>query len=194
MSGVVATWLWCLVIPSTHHVKAAFSSERRLFAFIRPAAQSLATEIVLSFRGGEASKAAVEDEDESERESEDEGEPEEEPEVQVAVDEENVKLDASLAASALKKTVRAQVKVAETVTATAKKAVSSKLKKKRSLLKALHVPYLIRASLNPFTLWKMTVAYWASLVNLDYLKKVCQNHGSMYVCGCILKFLYFCYY
>jgi hypothetical protein len=48
----------------------------------------------------------------------------------------------------------------------------TKKKKKSSVLKMLHVPYIIGACLNPITLFKMTKGFWVSLFDLDYLKQV----------------------
>ena len=44
-------------------------------------------------------------------------------------------------------------------------------KKTSSSRKLLRLPYVIKAFLNPFTVFAMTKAYWASLFNLNYLKK-----------------------
>lgn len=89
-------------------------------------------------------------------------------------DEDESKMDPKLTKSAISSTTKVQAKK----TSAAKEAVSAKLKnpKKQSggLLKALKVPYFVRACMNPFTVVAMTKAYFASLFNLDYLKEVCR--------------------
>ena len=89
-------------------------------------------------------------------------------------DEDETELDPKLTKAAMKSTTKSQSKRA----AATKQAVSSKLKtktykkKQGGLLKALKVPYIIRACMNPFTVFAMTRAYFASLFNLNYLKEV----------------------
>jgi hypothetical protein len=90
--------------------------------------------------------------------------------------------DAKMAKSALQATQKSKAKQ----TANVKKVMSAELKaapsKKRAsssshnLLKLLHVPYIVRATINPITLFRMTRAYFASLFNLNYLKEV-RNMG-----------------
>lgn len=120
-----------------------------------------------AFRGGDSSTVLDSDgeydfdvDDSDIDESEDESEDEEES-------------TSKLLASAKKATTKAQTKK----TATAKKAINSGLaeaatkpaKKKKSMLR---LPYIVRACANPFTLLAMTKAYFASLFNLEYAKKV----------------------
>jgi hypothetical protein len=82
-------------------------------------------------------------------------------------------------------TVKASTKSKTQKAAAAKEAVNvnlmstsatshtkTKKKKKSSILKMLHVPYIIGACLNPITLFKMTKGFWVSLFDLDYLKQV----------------------
>lgn len=73
----------------------------------------------------------------------------------------------SLASSTMKKLDRKNV-------ASVKKEVASKLakssKKKRSTSFTIF-PYIVRASMNPFTFIVMVKSYWMSLFDLDYLKK-----------------------
>jgi hypothetical protein len=65
----------------------------------------------------------------------------------------------------------------------AKKAVGSALastkpqKKKSSVAKLFKMPYIVGACLNPFTMLSMIKGYWASLVDLNYLK---ENVVSVY--------------
>ena len=59
-------------------------------------------------------------------------------------------------------------------------AAVKKTKKKRRLLS---IPYVLKAFLNPFTVFAMTRGYFASLVNIDYLKEVrYRSYVYMYVC------------
>lgn len=74
-----------------------------------------------------------------------------------------------------KSTRKAAAKSKSKKAAFVKKAVSSGLsetkptKQSASLLQILHVPYILRACLNPFTFLTMTKAYFVSLFNIDYL-------------------------
>lgn len=123
----------------------------------------------------------MEKEDEEEEEEEELSESEE-------VEAEEVSLDASLAAAALKSSSKMKAKAASSKVQTAKKAVNTQLMsessstaaktsttatkppKKKSSSKLFHLPYIVRALLNPRTVWAMTRAYWASLFDLDYLQ------------------------
>jgi len=114
----------------------------------------------LSVRGG--AKRVYDEEDEYDSDVDEyDSETEEEEEQRVA----------KLSKSARKAATKVKTKKA----AVTEKAVSASLsqskpkKQKTSLLKALHVPYIIRACLNPFTFLAMTKAYFASLFNIDYL-------------------------
>jgi len=101
-------------------------------------------------------------EDESEMESEDEEED-----------------DAPLASSLKKKTSRATLAAAleaqtvkkskKTVNASLLKSQPPKRKKSGGLVKK--IPYIIRACMNPFTVFAMTKAYFASLFDIAYLEK-----------------------
>jgi len=86
-------------------------------------------------------------------------------------EEEEHKFDPVLTKSAIKSISKNKDKKA-TLT---KKTLSSKLRVKKKtrggILKLLKVPYIIRVSLNPVTLFSMTKAYFASFFSLDYLKK-----------------------
>lgn len=89
-------------------------------------------------------------------------------------EEEEEELDPTLAKSAQAKAASVKTKMAkEAVKAAVSASVAPKKKKKSSssLLSFLHLPYIIKACMNPFTLMKMTRAYFASLVQLDYLKE-----------------------
>jgi len=123
---------------------------------------------LLRIRGGEST--ALDDDDEEDDYSEEE--------------EDDEELDASLAASAVKATVKGKKKQTNSKIKKAKSAVNKELaakatktekvaaKKKHKSSSTFRVPYIIRACLNPMTIVKMTTAYWASLFKLDYLKQV----------------------
>lgn len=120
--------------------------------------------VALVVRGG-ATTATSEDEDIEFESSEDEAVEEE------SEDESEDELDPKLAKSAQAKVASVKTKVAKAAVQAAV-AASIKPKAKKSsggLLKLLHIPYIIRACINPFTFIKMTRAYFGSLVQLDYL-------------------------
>jgi len=113
-------------------------------------------------RGG---ATMVDDEYDEDEYDEYDSESEEEEEVVVVK-----KKKTSLAKSAVKASTKAKVKK----TAASKKVVNSAISKKKtstSILKKLHVPYIIRACLNPFMFAAMTKGYFASLFNLNYMKE-----------------------
>jgi hypothetical protein len=91
-----------------------------------------------------------------------------------------------LAASAVKSSQKStKVQVAAVM---AKTKVVHKRKKRRtkSLLAALSVPYVLRAFLNPFTVFAMTRCYFASLFNIHYMTDVSTYcAGSTYCHGCV---------
>jgi len=137
-----------------------FVERRAPSAFVRR--QGVGCSPAILVRGGARLSAEDDDEDEYDIDlDEDEYDSEAEEEAEI------VQLSKSTVAAVAK----AKSKKAEVV----KKAVSASLSqtkpKKRSvsLLKALHVPYIVRACLNPFTFFSMTKAYFASLFNIDYL-------------------------
>ena len=116
--------------------------------------------LLQSLRGGASKIEEEEDESESEEEESDEEEEEED----------------TLLASTVKATSKAQLKR----TATAKKAINSGLAETASATTTKSVtkkksgfklPYILRAFLNPLTVFAMTKAYWASLFDLNYGKK-----------------------
>jgi hypothetical protein len=120
-------------------------------------------------RGG----AEVDDEDDSLAEGDDvDSADEEDIEDEAEEKEEEKKLDPKLTKSAMLSTTKVQSKKA----AATKEAMSATLKvkkstKKGSFMKALQLPYFVRACMNPFTVLAMTRAYFASLFNLNYLKE-----------------------
>jgi len=102
-------------------------------------------------------------------------------------EEEDEKIDAKLTASAMKSSYKAKAKLQAKKSAKIKEAVSSKLssssssktkktvaakkKSKSSSSSMFRVPYIMRALINPFTVFAMTRAFWVSLFNLDYPPK-----------------------
>jgi hypothetical protein len=127
--------------------------------------------LVATPRGGAVQNSDDESEDDESIEEQAEDTDDEEVENQTAI-------DAALAASAAKSAAKARARKVAQASSASKKAVNAKLfasapKKKKSsgLTKTLHVPYLLRALMNPFTAFAMTRAFWASLFNLDYLKQ-----------------------
>jgi len=134
----------------------------------------------LTQQAGEAETTEDEDEEESEDDEEEVEELinslEEEEEGESEQEEDDV--DAKLAAATLLKTSKSKLKQEATKMASLKEVVNTKMaetkpvpvQKKRNVMKLLRVPYIIRACCNPFTIFSMSKAYWASLFNLDYLK------------------------
>lgn len=114
----------------------------------------------VTLRGGAAAAAAV-IEDEIEFESSDEDLDDEEDE------DEEEELDPKLAKATQQKAATIRTKIAKQAVASAVKP--QKKKSSSSLMSLIHIPYIIKACLNPFTFVKMTKAYWSSLVNLEYL-------------------------
>jgi hypothetical protein len=160
--------IWAVAISA---ILALMAQEGDAFIVRKPA-------LVAAFSVGRGG-ATVSVEDETiltteEEESEDETVAEEEEEEEKEKEEEIVDT-AKLAASTVSAAAKTKSKVEATKKASIKTEVNKKListkKKKNSLMKLLHIPYILKASLNPLTLFAMTKAYWASLFNLDYLKK-----------------------
>jgi hypothetical protein len=123
-------------------------------------------------RGG----AEVEDDDEDVEDEDVEGEDvhddTDDEKEEKAEKEEGQKMDPKLTKSAMLSTIKMYTKKA----AETKEVVSTSLKvkkstKKGSFIKALELPYFVRACMNPFTVFAMTRAYFASLFNLNYLKE-----------------------
>jgi hypothetical protein len=95
-------------------------------------------------------------------------------------EEEELELDPKLAKAAIQSTAKAQTRKSIAT----KEAVSSSLKikkpkRKGSIKKAFTVPYVIRAFMNPFTVFAMTRAYFGSLFNLNFMneqvRSVCHD-------------------
>jgi len=112
-------------------------------------------------------------EDESEYDYEDESE-----ELSEDEEVEEVK-QKTLSASTLSAIEKTKNKKAAEATSKSKAAVNASLQKSKpkkkkpsvSLLKKLRVPYIVRACLNPLTVFSMTRAYFASLFNINYMEE-----------------------
>jgi hypothetical protein len=175
--ALVASLVAILLLALPVHAR---SSQR--IAFVAP--RQVPTSALLVARGG--ATAVDEDDEELEDEEEDFSEDEEEEEKRLEAE----LAVAKLAAATRKKTLKKKSQKAATKKASVKKvlkagltkekpvkkalkekpAVTKQEKKKGGILKFLRLPYIVRACLNPFTVFAMTKAYWASLCNLNYGK------------------------
>ena len=165
---------WAAFVCAILALVAQEVSSKAFAARTRPALVSSPFSVA---RGG-ATVSAEEDTLTTITDEEEESEDEEEDEI--VAEEKVVKTaGAKLAAATVSATTKAKAKVAAANKASIETEVNKKLaststnkkKKSKSLAKMLHIPYILRACLNPITLFAMTKAYWASLMNLDYLKK-----------------------
>jgi hypothetical protein len=160
---------------------------------------------LLNIRGG-SSKAVDKDEEEEESATDvnNDGEEVEEEEEEEEDDKQEEEFDASLAAATVKSSTKTKIKDESSKATAAKNSLNEKLtqaataatgaikihattpKKKKSknvgILEIIHVPYILRACLNPLIFFSMTKSYWASLFSLDYppkvrlLKSPCSTH------------------
>lgn len=141
-----------------------------LTAVTRHASSSFAVrDTLLELRGGDdaSSAAALEveidvDDIESSDEEEDENEEEE---------EEEPKLDPKLARSTQSAVSKAKARAAKAAASASKAKVASALKsktEKKSKSGLFHIPYIVKACLNPFVFMQMTKGYWKSLFNYKF--------------------------
>jgi len=105
------------------------------------------------------------DESESEYESESESEEEEEA--------------AALLKSTVASTAKLQKKQKRETKSTMSAVLQKQKKKRKSMFPKIRLPYLMRACLNPFTLFSMTKAYFASLINISYLEEIQESQQSL---------------
>lgn len=178
-TAMVAPWdrgnaIICLVVAFlTLEVITAASSRHGSFAVGHHGSAFLSPNLLRVSRGG--ATIPVEDDDEEE-ESDYEVDDEEEEE------EEDETYDATLAAAALKSVEKQQQRKRAKKHKEVKEEVVAKLTKKKkksgSLVRKV-VPYIVRASLNPFTLVAMVKSYWVSLFDVDYLKKRTPTHQEL---------------
>jgi hypothetical protein len=191
---VAAFWLAALVLS-----EAEAESFGRYGVAFAPRSRNLVqhSNLLINIRGG-ATESDDEDESDEEEDEEESDEEEDEEEEQLAAAaaakaalksktkksaKSTTKKSATSKAGLAASTVKASTKSKTQKAAAAKKAVNTNLlktsatttktkKKKSSILKMLHIPYIIGACLNPVTLFKMTKGFWVSLFDLDYLKQV----------------------
>jgi hypothetical protein len=136
-------------------------------------------------RGG--ASIATDDEDEEDEESEYDEEDEEDESIVTPHSSSATPSSKSTSAAATKNKVTLvtstkkliQKKHTTEMKSQIKKAVSASLSKssmkRKSGINSLYkhyVPYIIRATINPFTLWTMTKAYFISLCDINYGKEV----------------------
>ncbi len=167
--SIAVTTLYCCCCYSCCNVQTV-DAHQGLAAFINHRTQSLVTNsarpslALLNIpRGGGSG------DDESDYDDEYDSDIEEEEE------EEKINLTKSLKSSTLK----ASSKAKKQKTSSSKKVVNESLstkKKSKAVKKAkrrlLFIPYIMKAFLNPFTVFAMTKGYFASLFNIDYLQEV----------------------
>lgn len=78
--------------------------------------------------------------------------------------------------------VKATQKAAtKAVKSTVAAALKPKKKKKYSsnLMKYFKIPYIVKASLNPIVFFQMTVGYWKSLYNINYMTEKVRRFWSL---------------
>mmetsp|Transcript_3920 Transcript_3920/g.9465 ORF Transcript_3920/g.9465 Transcript_3920/m.9465 type:complete len:207 (+) Transcript_3920:170-790(+) len=145
---VLAALVASAVVVMTAEVNA-FRENRILFLNTQQRSQTTLkdsnADILMSMRGGAATAIDVDIESSDEEESDEEEE-----------EETLAKATKKAAAKTVKKTVAAAMK-------------PKKKKKKSSLMKFFRIPYIIKACLNPAVFYQMTVGYWKSLYNIDYM-------------------------
>jgi len=69
----------------------------------------------------------------------------------------------------VKATQKAATKAVKSTVAAALKPKKKKKKYSSSLMKYFKIPYIVKASLNPIVFFQMTVGYWKSLYNINYM-------------------------
>ena len=159
---VVAIVAICLV---------SYPVEARAFVSVRNS-HSIQSTAFVSVRGG---ATALEEEEELEIESSDYEDSDEE--------EEDPKL-AKSAQTAVSKVAKKAISSTLASTKPAKKTKNS------GLSKLFKIPYIVGACLNPIVLVKMIMGYWASLVNLEYLKENVVSSGLFL---CVPFFCHLCF-
>jgi len=139
--------------------KSTVSIQKDNIAFLIPKGGANAVEI-------EYDSDEEVDESESEYESESESEEEEEE-------------AATLLKSTVASTAKRQKKQKEETKSTMSAVLQKQKKKRKSMFPKIRLPYLLRACLNPFTLFSMTKTYWASLINISYLEELQESQKSL---------------
>ncbi len=141
------------------------------------ASTTLPSVAFLTPRGGGAVDDSEYDFDESEEEDEEDDEEEEETIVQVKTKLSSSAVKASKKAQSKK--VKASKKIVNESLGTKKNSKKSSTPTvKKAKRKLIYIPYILKAMLNPFTVFSMTKGYFASLFNIDYLQQVrIRNDG-----------------
>jgi hypothetical protein len=148
-------------------------------AFVTKAGVRVAEHGMVVVRGGAATTAVVEDEIEFESSDEDvdESQEQEHEEEEEEEEEEEAALDPKLAKATQQKAATIKTKMVKQAVAAAVKP--QKKKSSSSLTRMFHIPYIIKACLNPFTFIQMTRAYWSSLINLEYLAEKADSSQNL---------------
>jgi hypothetical protein len=124
-------------------------------------------QVVYSIRGGGEDDYETDSSSESDMDEYDESSEEDEKEIEQEIEK--------LSASTKKVMEKSNKKKKSQVKQAVSESLSISKKKKRSsggtnVLKK--IPYIVRAFMNPFTVFAMTKGYFASLFNIDYLQEV----------------------
>lgn len=184
--GSTLPWASLLLLACVVAVTAAAAATAQsgqLFGKINriPALQ----EQLFVFRGGDNEEYDPEEYD-SEYDSEEEDEPIVSTAKKLASSTKSATQKKALQETAVKTAaIKSKVSVAMASSSTISKAVT----KKRGIYKRF-VPYIVRACLNPFTLIAMTKAYFVSLMDINYLKEVSENHSAscdQYPDSCVFR-------
>jgi len=144
-----------------------------LLSIPKGGARAIASEIEDTDEEIEESESEFESESESEIEEEEEEEEEDDDDEEEEEEEEE-----GLTATLLKSTKASAAKIQKKHKQESKSSVNvvlqkEKLKRKRkSSFPRIRLPYLLRACLSPYTLFSMTKAYFASLINVSYLEEI----------------------
>lgn len=126
---------------------------------------------ILSLRGGDDDSSSTLDVeiDVDEIESSDEEEEDEDEDVEEKLDPKLVRAAQAASSKVKAKAVKAATKSAKAAIASTLLANKPKEKKEKSgLAKLFHLPYIVKACLNPFIFLQMTKEYWKSLLNYKY--------------------------
>jgi hypothetical protein len=156
------TILILLVAVFTSHAFRVSSITSSIVASHQSQNLPLSIHAIQSIRGGDSDYESDYD-DESEEE------------------EKNSKLSASTVKALKKAKKKAEAK--QTVSASLK---SKSTKKKSSGGIVKKIPYIVRALMNPFTVFAMTKGYFASLFNIDYLQEVSVRDRFHHFLHCCL--------
>lgn len=170
MAVVASRWPWMallLLVARAAAAASAASPPGRVGGFRRRTTSTAPRHQLHRFRGGGGADSDSEyDSEYDDSECDDEG-------VDAPIATDARKLAASTRATAQKRkaaAVKSKVKVA-LAASSASSAASAARKPSGPGLYQRRVPYIVRACLNPFTLFAMTKAYFASLCDINYFKE-----------------------